>query len=169
MRNLVGRFACAAFMVSCGAASLDAQQGPIAPVDMTLAPYASTAGSVKLPDGRELHLVCMGQGSPTVILSAGLGDWSGSAWSHIQPDIAKTTKACAWDRPGFGLSDGTATKATVATNTADLEEALSKGGVSGPYILVAHSLGAFETPALWPIAIPARSPAWCWSIRAHRT
>jgi pimeloyl-ACP methyl ester carboxylesterase len=117
-------------------------QGP--PVDETLLPYIGTADFVKLPDGRELHLVCMGQGSPTVIFTAGAEGWSG-AWSHVQPAMARTTRTCAWDRPGFGLSDGTAARPTVATTAADLEAALAAAGIAPPYVMVGHSLGAYET------------------------
>jgi pimeloyl-ACP methyl ester carboxylesterase len=115
------------------------------PVDQTLLPYASTADSVKLPDGRMLHFVCMGKGSPTVILTAGMGDFAGVAWSNIQPDMARITRVCAWDRPGFGLSDGSAAPETVATTTADLEAALSTGKIPGPYVMVGHSLGSYES------------------------
>jgi pimeloyl-ACP methyl ester carboxylesterase len=95
------------------------------PVDEALAPYASVADSVKLRDGRELHFVCMGKGSPTVILTAGMGDFAGIAWSAVQPAMARITRVCAWDRPGFGLSDGDPVKQTVSTTTADLEAALA--------------------------------------------
>ena len=114
------------------------------PIDETLLPYTSTEHSVALPDGRELHMVCMGAGSPTVILSAGQGDWSG-AWSKVQPEIAKIAQACSWDRPGFGLSDGTAFEPTVETTTSDLKAALSGANILGPYVLVGHSLGSYET------------------------
>ena len=117
----------------------------VPPVDAALEPYASTIDSVRLPDGSHLHFVCMGRGSPTVILTAGLGDWAGSAWEHFQPEVAKITRACAWDRPGFGLSDGVAGKVSAATNAADLEAALSRSGIRGPYVMVGHSLGAYET------------------------
>ncbi len=115
------------------------------PVDTALEPYGSTVDSVKLPDGRHLHFVCTGNGSPTVILTAGLGDWSGSAWEHFQPEVAKFTRVCSWDRPGFGLSDGVAGKPSVATNASDLETALSHSAIRGPYVMVGHSLGAYET------------------------
>jgi pimeloyl-ACP methyl ester carboxylesterase len=122
-----------------------AQPFYVAPVDLGLEPYASTADTVKLVDGRNLHFVCLGKGSPTVILTAGLGDWVGAAWEHFQPEVAKITRVCSWDRPGYGLSDGTAAHETVATNAADLEAGLERGRIAGPYLMVGHSLGAFET------------------------
>jgi pimeloyl-ACP methyl ester carboxylesterase len=117
---------------------------PPMPPPAAFAPYASTRDSVRLPDGRDLHFVCMGKGSPTVILTAGLGD-DASAWSNIQPSMARISRTCAWDRPGFALSDGSPAKQTVLTTGADLEAALTRGAIKGPYILVGHSLGAFET------------------------
>lgn len=115
-------------------------------VDQKLAAYVTTANSVKLPDGRMLHFVCMGRGSPTVILTAGMGDFAAVAWGDIQPDMARITRVCSWDRPGFGLSDGPATPVvTVATTTADLESALASGKIRAPYVMVGHSLGSFET------------------------
>jgi pimeloyl-ACP methyl ester carboxylesterase len=115
------------------------------PVDESLIRYASTKDNVRLADGRELHFVCMGQGSPTVILTAGLGD-DASAWGTVQPAMAKMTRVCAWDRPGFALSDGSAQEQTVRTTAADLEAALAASGtIKGPYVLVSHSLGSYET------------------------
>jgi pimeloyl-ACP methyl ester carboxylesterase len=113
------------------------------PSDESLAAYADTTHSVTLADGRQIHFVCMGAGSPTVILTAGLGGWAAS-WKEVQPKLASATRTCAWDRPGFGLSDASSVRQTVATTTADLEEALDSGP-RGPYIMVGHSLGSYET------------------------
>jgi pimeloyl-ACP methyl ester carboxylesterase len=113
------------------------------PTDESLAAYADTTHSVTLADGREIHFVCMGAGSPTVILTAGLGGWAAS-WKEVQPTLARTTRACAWDRPGFGLSDASSVRQTVATTAADLEEAL-ESGPGGPYLMVGHSLGSYES------------------------
>jgi pimeloyl-ACP methyl ester carboxylesterase len=129
------------------APSAHAQPRPAGPqpVDQTLLPYSSTADSVKLPDGRMLHFVCMGKGSPTVILTAGLGNAAFEAWSKVQPDMARITRVCSWDRPGWGLSDGTASPVTVETTTADLEAALAAGSIPGPYVMVGHSAGSYES------------------------
>jgi pimeloyl-ACP methyl ester carboxylesterase len=115
------------------------------PIDEALAAYASDRDAVRLPDGRMLNFVCMGQGSPTVILTAGLGDFGGTAWAPVQDSIAKTTRVCAWDRPGFGLSDGSADPQTVGATTADLEAALATGRIPGPYVMVGHSMGSYES------------------------
>jgi pimeloyl-ACP methyl ester carboxylesterase len=132
----------AALVVSTAAAADTPASAPA--VDRTLSVYASTKDSVRLGDGRSIHFVCMGRGSPTVFLTAGLGDWA-TSWSTVQPQIARTTRVCAWDRPGFGLSDASGQVQDANTTTADLEAALAKGRIAGPYVLVGHSAGAFET------------------------
>ena len=113
-------------------------------VDRSLIPYASTKGSVLLPGGRTIHLVCMGQGSPTVILLAGVTDWS-IAWNKVQPAIAAKTRVCAWDRAGLGLSDPPAKPQLIDATTADLERALAAGQIKPPYVLVGHSVGGYES------------------------
>jgi pimeloyl-ACP methyl ester carboxylesterase len=143
----IGGRAWAAFGAIAGAAlgsGALAQQPLPAVVDRSLAPYADMKDAVRLPDGRTLHLVCMGQGSPIVVLSAGAGDWS-ATWSKVQPAVARTTRACAWDRPGFGFSDPPAKPQAVDQTTSDLQAALKAGGIGGPYVLVGHSLGGYES------------------------
>jgi pimeloyl-ACP methyl ester carboxylesterase len=109
-----------------------------------LVPYASAADVVTLPDGRKVGFTCMGEGAPTVILIPGLGDFGGISWGNVQPEMAKSTRVCAWDRPGWGFSDGAEGKHTVATNVDTLEAALATGRIAGPYVVVGHSLGGLE-------------------------
>jgi hypothetical protein len=54
--------------------------------------------------GFRLNLYCMGSGSPTVVFDSGWGDWA-PTWSKVQPQIAKWTRACSYDRAGTGFSD----------------------------------------------------------------
>lgn len=42
----------------------------------------------------KMHINCTGEGSPTVILEAGLDDFS-IFWSQVQPEIAKVTRICS--------------------------------------------------------------------------
>jgi pimeloyl-ACP methyl ester carboxylesterase len=121
-----------------------AQQNASPAVDQTLLPYASTKDSAHLPGGRIIHLVCMGQGHPVVILTAGGGGWS-IAWNKVQPAVAARTRTCTWDRAGFGLSGPSPKPQTVDNTTTDLVAALKAGGTVGPYVLVGHSAGAYES------------------------
>ena len=105
-----------------------------AAVDPTLLPYASTRDSVRLPDGRTFQFVCMGQGSPVVILTTGANGWS-VGWHVVQPAVAARTRVCAWDREGFGLSSGTPKPQTVDQSTTDLQAALKAGRIAGPYVV----------------------------------
>jgi hypothetical protein len=52
--------------------------------------------------GYRLHINCTGTGSPTVVIDAGWGDWSASWSSWVQPEVAKTTRVCTYDRAGMG-------------------------------------------------------------------
>lgn len=119
---------------------------PAQSADPLLQPYARAQALAHLPDGRAIHLICMGQGSPTVVMTAGLGDWSG-AWRKVQPQIARDTRACAWDRAGFGFSGPSPERQDLPHTTADLEAALKAAGIAGPYVIVGHSMGGYESLA----------------------
>jgi hypothetical protein len=54
--------------------------------------------------GYRLHLWCTGEGAPAVILDAGLGGTS-AGWGFVQPDVARFTRVCSYDRAGMGYSD----------------------------------------------------------------
>jgi pimeloyl-ACP methyl ester carboxylesterase len=138
----------AALGLACATIAVAQIPPPVPPVqpDPLLTPYVKPGIFAKLPDGRRIHLNCMGKGSPTVIMTAGLGDW-GQTWRNIQPAIARGAhvRACTWDRAGFGFSDGSRVPQTIDNTTADLEAALKSAGLRGPYVLVAHSMGGYET------------------------
>jgi len=122
----------------------DAQIITGVPVVEAMADYVAPDGMVAVEGARRIHLRCLGRGSPTVVFTAGLGGWS-ATWAKVQPEVAKTTRACAWDRAGFGLSDADAkTPQTIDRTTDDLERALRGANVKGPYVLVGHSAGAHE-------------------------
>lgn len=98
----------------------------------------------RIAGGKTINFECMGAGSPTVILTAGLGG-SSADWSDVQPQVAQTTRVCAWDRPGSGFSSKSTGHETAAETTADLIAALKVAGIKGPYIVAGHSLGSYES------------------------
>ena len=91
-------------------------------------------------DGHRLHLDCRGEGSPTVVLSNGLGEVSAS-WARITAPVAATTRVCAYDRAGQGWSDDAESPQDGVTAAEDLHTLLAQAGEHGPYVLVGHSIG----------------------------
>jgi pimeloyl-ACP methyl ester carboxylesterase len=108
-----------------------------------IAPYMGPQKLVHLEEGRSINLVCLGHGSPTVILTAGLGAWS-FWWGPVQPPLAKRTRVCAWDRAGYGFSSPSPEPQDIVHTTEDLERALKRAGIRGTYVMVGHSMGAYE-------------------------
>jgi pimeloyl-ACP methyl ester carboxylesterase len=91
-------------------------------------------------EGRRLHLVCLGQGSPTVVLEAGISD-AFAVWARVQPALAKTTRVCSYDRAGIGYSDPGPLPRTSLTIARELHALLVAAGERAPYVLVGHSFG----------------------------
>jgi pimeloyl-ACP methyl ester carboxylesterase len=91
--------------------------------------------------GYRLHINCIGAGTPTVVIDAGLGDWSASWSSWVQPDVASTTRVCTYDRAGMGWSEAGPLPRTAAQFAQELHTLLQRAGIPGPYVLVGHSMG----------------------------
>jgi len=91
--------------------------------------------------GHRLHLSCVGTGSPTVVIDAGMGGWSASWSNWVQPEAAKTTRVCTYDRAGMGYSEAGPLPRTARRFAEELHTLLHGAGVPGPYVLVGHSLG----------------------------
>jgi pimeloyl-ACP methyl ester carboxylesterase len=92
--------------------------------------------------GYRLHINCTGTGSPTVVIVSGLGDWS-TSWGVVQPEVAKTTRVCTYDRAGLGWSDVSSLTSDAEQFANELHTLLQNAHVPGPYVMVGHSLGGF--------------------------
>jgi pimeloyl-ACP methyl ester carboxylesterase len=92
--------------------------------------------------GRGLYLICLGSGSPTVILEAGLDDTS-DIWNSVQLKVQNFTRVCAYDRAGLGKSDPGKKPHTSRDAVLDVHTLLHNANVSEPYLLVGHSIGGF--------------------------
>lgn len=90
--------------------------------------------------GYRLHINCTGTGAPTVVIDAGLGDWS-TMWAWVQPGVAKTTQVCTYDRAGNGWSDAGPLPRNAVQYAKELHTLLQEANIPGPYVLVGHSLG----------------------------
>ena len=87
-----------------------------------------------------LHIRCAGDGGPAVIFDAALGG-SSLSWSFVQPAVARITRACSYDRAGFGWSDAGPLPRTAGRIAGELHALLHAAAVPHPYVLVGHSYG----------------------------
>ena len=128
---LVAMLLVAGFAFETVAASLDRRAFP-------------APGVLVAVGGHQLHIVCTGQGSPTVILETGLGA-SSSAWSLVHPAVAKSTRTCAYDRAGLGWSQAGPEPRDAQQISTELHRLLESAAIAGPYVLVGHSNGGLYT------------------------
>jgi pimeloyl-ACP methyl ester carboxylesterase len=98
--------------------------------------------------GYRLHLYCIGEGGPTVVLEAGSGGKGVIAWSLVQNEMATTTRVrvCSYDRAGFGWSDpDPADQPRSSSQVAEaLHALLHSAAIDGPYVLIGHSSGGLH-------------------------
>src|ERR687897_1680021 len=90
--------------------------------------------------GHSLHINCVGQGSPTVLLDAGSGGFS-AQWVRVQRQVSGTTRVCAYDRAGMGWSEMGPEPRDARQITGELHTLLKGANIEGPYVLVGHSFG----------------------------
>lgn len=104
------------------------------------APAEDAVIGVLTAGGQRQWIDCEGSGSPTLIISSGLGADS-SMWSRVLPKLRTMTRTCIYDRPGLGNSPArNGAKGTDAGEHSDeLRALLTIAGESGPFILIGHS------------------------------
>lgn len=107
--------------------------------DKSLDVYATPARLVDI-GGRKLNLRCSGKGTPTVMLEAGAVADS-MTWFKVQPELAKTTTVCSYDRAGLGFSDEGPLPRDLEAEAGDLHALIHAAGIKTPVILVGHSRG----------------------------
>ena len=79
-------------------------------------------------------------GGPTVVLAAGAGQDS-RTWTPLVGPLNARSQVVTFDRPGFGQSPGADGPRTPTAIAIELHQVLSHLGVSGPLVLVGHSMG----------------------------
>ncbi|GAB3389723.1 alpha/beta hydrolase [Humibacter soli] len=150
-------------LAGCSAAS----PTPVTPSGTTPsgdAPQADIHRLVDIGGGRTIAIDCRGTGSPTVILVSGTGgaadEWMSTvdasdpkatpalSSQSVFDTLSRTTRVCAYDRPGTTLVSGAPVTSTAVPQpttaqdgVADLEALLDAVHEDGPYVLVGASWG----------------------------
>jgi pimeloyl-ACP methyl ester carboxylesterase len=91
-----------------------------------------------------MHINCVGQGNPTVVLDTALGAMSAS-WLWVQREISDTTRVCAYDRSGMGWSESGPDPRDAKHLAGELHALVEGAGIDVPYVMVGHSFGGLYT------------------------
>jgi pimeloyl-ACP methyl ester carboxylesterase len=100
-------------------------------------------GDLVRVDGHRLHVACIGTGEPTVVLDAGLGEWS-LHWRGVQARLASVARVCAYDRGGYGWSEPGPLPRDGTRLAEELHLLLKNAEVAPPYLLVGHGTAGFH-------------------------
>ncbi len=91
--------------------------------------------------GHQLHLNCVGEGHPTLVLQAGSVVMS-AAWGWVQQGLAGLTRVCSYDRAGLGWSEAGDDRYDASRAVDQLRVLLERSGERSPYVMAGHELGA---------------------------
>ena len=107
--------------------------------DYVIVPIAVPPGTVYNVNGYKMHIYCIGDGSPTLVLDAGLGNDS-LICNKVQPELGKITRVCAYDRAGFGWSEVRPGPQDANQIADELHSLLTQANITGPIVLMGHSI-----------------------------
>lgn len=116
-------------------------QPPVSPMSTYVRPQPP--GELIDIGGRRLHIECRGSApGPTVVVEAGLSQFTAhSSVGPLADQVAPFARVCIYDRAGLGWSDPAPEPRTHQDMVSDLHQLLKAKGLSGPYLLVGHSVG----------------------------
>ena len=105
--------------------------------------------------GYRVHLYCIGQGNPTVMI---VGAAFSFDWGLVQPEVAKFTRVCTFDPSGTAWSDPfRATTSAISSKSTPVKDSsptcddrvdeihrlIMMTPINGPYVLVGFSWELF--------------------------
>lgn len=139
-RRLLGLLMISACAVSCGGGQPKGDQAVTSTTPRAVSDVGGRPGKLaEIGGGRSLFWHCVGSGSPTVVLEAGLGSDT-SSWRDVQPQLGRITRTCAYDRAGTGNSVAPPGVRDARDEIDDLQRLLA-AHAQPPYVLVGHSYG----------------------------
>ncbi len=90
-----------------------------------------------------VHVCTEGAGPVTVVLAAGAGQTS-RTWAPLRSSLAAGARVLTFDRPGLGESPPGEPPRTPTRIARELRAVVEALGLSGPLVLVGHSMGGVQ-------------------------
>lgn len=145
---------CTSALVACAHQHAAPEAAPIVEKGARTSPVQD--GIFQVGESR-MHLHCEGTATPTIVFDSGSGN-DGTVWGGVVADISKLARACSYDRVGLGYSTRKKLTRTSQQMADELYALLQTAELPGPYVLVAHSAGAWNV-RLFAASHPREVPA----------
>ena len=105
-------------------------------------------GKKVVVNGHQMNVYINGEGSETIVFLSGAGIASPILdFKNLTDSLSKKYKVVVVERAGYGFSEDSDQSRDVMTVFSETRQALSQAEVSGPYVIVSHSMASLETLA----------------------
>ena len=99
-------------------------------------------------NGHQMNVYIKGEGSETIVFLSGAGIASPILdFKNLTDSLSKKYKVVVVERAGYGFSEDSDQSRDVMTVLSETRQALSQAEVSGPYVIVSHSMASLESLA----------------------
>ena len=99
-------------------------------------------------NGHRMNVSVKGEGSETIVFLSGAGIASPILdFKNLTDSLSKKYKVVVVERAGYGFSEDSNQSRDVMTVLSETRQALSQAEVSGPYVIVSHSMASLESLA----------------------
>ena len=96
-----------------------------------------------------MNVYIKGEGSETIVFLSGAGIASPILdFKNLTDSLSKKYKVVVVERAGYGYSEDSDQSRDVMEVLSETRQALSQAEVSGPYVIVSHSMASLESLAL---------------------
>ena len=105
-------------------------------------------GKKVVVNGHQMNVYIKGEGSETIVFLSGAGIASPILdFKNLTDSLSKKYKVVVVERAGYGYSEDSNQSRDVMTVLSETRQALSQAEVSGPYVIVSHSMASLESLA----------------------
>ena len=117
--------------------SLEKEQASLTPMGKTV-----------LVNGHKINVYVEGDGPETIVFLSGAGIASPILdFKNVSDSLSKRYKVVIVERPGYGYSDDSNHSRDVMEVLSETRQALSQTNVTGPFIILSHSMASLESLA----------------------
>lgn len=116
-------------------------------------------GQMVSVNGHEMSIFVKGEGAQTLVFLSGAGTASPILdFKDLYDGLSKQYRIVVVERAGYGYSEDTSKSRDVSEVLSETRQALAKAHVSGPYIILSHSMASLET-LMWQEKYPSEVKA----------